>query len=144
MPWTLAALEFEVMSRQESDVHTSPARQFPTMAASDEFRTVAERTDDRLTIRWSGDCDAAAREILDNDPDLTELKRGQLIEVHLSDVTFMDSAGIHTLLALRLRAGQAGAQLVVRDASAPVRRVLELTGLTGILESDGTNVTDYH
>ena len=50
------------------------------------------------------DYDTAARDILDNDPDLIEFHRGQLIEVHLSQVTFMDSAGIHNLLALRLRA----------------------------------------
>jgi len=114
------------------------------MTASDEFRSVTERTPDRLTIRWSGECDTAAHEILDNEPELGEFRRGQLIEVHLGEVTFMDSAGIHTLLALRLRAGQAGAQFVVREASAPVRRVLELTGLTGILEGDGASVTDHN
>jgi anti-sigma B factor antagonist len=113
------------------------------MTESDEFRSLTERTGNRLTIRCFGDFDTAARDILDNDPDLIEFNRGQLIEVHLSEVTFMDSAGIHQLLALRLRAGQAGAQFVVRDASAPVRRVLELTGLTAILESDGTTVNDH-
>ena len=58
-----------------------------------QFRCLTERTGDRLTIRWSGDCDTAARDILDNDPDLIEFNRGQLLEVHLSQVTFMDSAG---------------------------------------------------
>jgi anti-anti-sigma factor len=113
------------------------------MTESSEFRCLTERTGNSLTIRWSGDCDTAARDILDNDPDLIEFNRGQLIEVHLSQVTFMDSAGIHNLLALRLRAGQAGAQFVVCEASASVRRVLELTGLTAILESDGTTVDDH-
>ena len=113
------------------------------MTEANEFRSLTERTGNRLTIRWSGDCDTAACDILDSDPDLIEFNRGQLIEVHLSQVTFMDSAGIHSLLALRLRAGQAGAQFVVRDASASVRRVLDLTGLTAILESDGTRVNDH-
>ena len=84
-------------------MHTSPAGRFPTMIESNEFRSLTERTGNRLTIRWSGDCDTAARDILDSDPDLIEFDRGQLIEVHLSQVTFMDSAGIHNLLALRLR-----------------------------------------
>ena len=124
-------------------MHTSPAVRFPAMTESNEFRSLTERTGNRLTIQWSRDCDTAARDILDNDPDLTEFSRGQLVEVYLREVTFIDSAGLHNLLALRLRAGQAGARFVVRDASARVRRVLELTGLTAILESDGTTVNDH-
>jgi anti-anti-sigma factor len=113
------------------------------MTATNSFQSLTACTDDRLTLRWSGECDVAARAIIDNDLSLTEFSRGLLVEVHLGEVTFMDSAGIHTLVVLRDRADRAGARFVVRDASPPVRRVLELTGLAGILASDGTSITDH-
>ena len=82
-----------------------------------------------------GECDVAARDVIDNDRLLTD-SDGQLIEIDLSEVTFMDSAGIHCLLEFRKRAERYGPRLVVTHPSPPVRRVLEVSGLMSLLEPD--------
>ena len=90
-------------------MHTTPYGRYPTMTESDEFRSVTERTSVGLTVRWFGDCDAVAHDVIENDRSLTEFATGQLVELYLGEVTFMDSAGIHCLLALRDRAERSGA-----------------------------------
>ncbi len=54
-----------------------------------------------------------------------------VVEVDLAGVTFMDSSGINTLVECRQHAD--GAELKVVNPAAPVRRVLTVTGLAGIL-----------
>lgn len=53
---------------------------------------------------------------------------GDLV-LDLSAVTFVDSSGLRSLLALRERAAANSAQLVLRDPATPVVRLLELAGL---------------
>jgi anti-anti-sigma factor len=55
--------------------------------------------------------------------------------VDLSGVTFLDSTGLQGLLRAQEAARQRGDDLILRDPSKAVRRVLELTGL-----SDGFTV----
>lgn len=54
---------------------------------------------------------------------------GGRLAVNMAEVTFMDSSAIGALVAQQAAAGTAGVELVVVDASDPVRRVLEITGL---------------
>jgi anti-anti-sigma factor len=56
-----------------------------------------------------------------------------LFDVDLAGVTFMDCTGLGVLVALRRAAAQAGCQLRVTNPQPIVRRVLEVTGLLGIL-----------
>jgi anti-anti-sigma factor len=55
------------------------------------------------------------------------------IWIDLSGVTFMDSSGLHALLAVRDRLHHDGRRLAVIAPSGPVRRLLELTGVDRIL-----------
>jgi anti-anti-sigma factor len=55
------------------------------------------------------------------------------VELDLSGVTFMDSAGLHVLLATRRRAALVGAQLVVSDRSRVVGRLLDIAGVSGLI-----------
>jgi len=52
----------------------------------------------------------------------------RLIVLDLSGVAFCDAAGARFLVEARLRAGEAGAELIVRNPQQSVSRVLELTG----------------
>jgi anti-sigma B factor antagonist len=58
------------------------------------------------------------------DPTVTTLA------LDLSNVTFIDSTGIGTLIRLRLAADDAHKHLVLRRPSAPVTRLLTITALT--------------
>ena len=54
---------------------------------------------------------------------------GDAILVDLDGITFLDSVGIGALVQLRNDAGDAGRPMVLRNPSARVTRVLELSGL---------------
>jgi len=51
----------------------------------------------------------------------------------LSGVTFFGAAGINALLVARERAARAGSCLLIRGAHGITRRVLQITGLEGLL-----------
>lgn len=59
-----------------------------------------------------------------------------VLEVDLGAVTFIDSTGLGALVQLRRQADAAGAQVRLTNVPARVGRLLELTGLTGLL-TDG-------
>jgi anti-sigma B factor antagonist len=52
------------------------------------------------------------------------------LAVDLTDVTFMDSEGLGLLVAVHKELRGRGGGLVITQASVPVRRVIEITGLT--------------
>ncbi|NCX98160.1 MAG: anti-sigma factor antagonist [Planctomycetia bacterium] len=63
-----------------------------------------------------------------------EVRRGeQRIALDLAGVTFLSSAGIRVLFETQREARAAGGECLVRVASGPVRKVLELTRLDAIL-----------
>jgi anti-anti-sigma factor len=51
------------------------------------------------------------------------------VEVDLSAVSFIDSTGMSALVATRRAALSAGRRFLVREASAPVRRLFSITKL---------------
>jgi anti-sigma B factor antagonist len=55
------------------------------------------------------------------------------LHLDLTGVTFMDSAGLHVLLATRRRARLTGGHLALCGTSRCVDRLLELTGTASIL-----------
>jgi anti-anti-sigma factor len=58
------------------------------------------------------------------------------VALDLGDVTFMDSSGLHVLLATTRRASLVGADLRLVRVSARVRRLLELTGTEAVLQQE--------
>jgi anti-sigma B factor antagonist len=62
---------------------------------------------------------------------LSELVRGGgSLHLNLSGVEFMDTAGIHVLLATRRRAALMGGHVCVVAFSHPVSRICELAGVS--------------
>jgi anti-sigma B factor antagonist len=51
-----------------------------------------------------------------------------VIVLDLGGLTFMDSSGVHVALDAHHRAREKGHTLVLREGSATVRRIFELTG----------------
>ncbi|MCU1352654.1 MAG: anti-sigma factor antagonist [Acidimicrobiales bacterium] len=56
-----------------------------------------------------------------------------IVELDLSDLLFIDCTGVNELLAIHNCLLERGGGLVVRDATVPVARVLELTGAAALL-----------
>lgn len=66
---------------------------------------------------------------------LAEAGRGSVaMIVDLSQLTFMDSSGLHALLTARGRLAEAGCRLVLLRGDHQVQRLFELTGVDAVLE----------
>jgi anti-sigma B factor antagonist len=89
--------------------------------------------------RIGGELDAAnVDQLISVAAQLPNMNVGQ-IQLDLGDVTFIDSSGLGALVTLNNRATSAGGSVVVRSASAPVRRLLEITKLDEVFGLNGTN-----
>ncbi len=65
-------------------------------------------------------------------PDLASRLSDTKVEVvDLSAVTFIDSSGLRTLIEADRSRQDAGGRIVLRAPSAPVQRLLEISGLAG-------------
>jgi anti-anti-sigma factor len=95
-----------------------------------DFELHTHRRDSAVEVVAAGELDMAAAFQLESGVDpLLEDEAVDSVELDLSDVGFVDSAGLGALLALRERAQDRGVALGIARASDPVRRLLELTGL---------------
>ncbi|MFI5494548.1 STAS domain-containing protein [Actinoplanes sp. NPDC051859] len=86
--------------------------------------TTARETDDYVRLRCVGEIDQSSVPCFAAALDAA-LPGRRLVEVDLSQVTFMDSSGINTLVKHRVE----GCELVVVDVPRHIRRILEITGL---------------
>lgn len=97
-------------------------------------------TDGRLTIDaqpagggtllvLEGEVDPHTTEQLDEAVDAALASAGDLV-LELSGVTFIDSAGLRSLIRAQRQVDEAGGSLVLRAPRPSTRRVLEITGLT--------------
>lgn len=89
-----------------------------------------------LVVALNGEFDLASARLVDE-----ELERAQqsykLVILDLTQVTFMDSTGLHVVLGANQRLRQAGGALRVIPGSPQVQRLLALTGAAGHLDTVG-------
>jgi anti-anti-sigma factor len=90
-----------------------------------------EKVPGRTMLVVRGEVDLATAAQL-RDELLGHLETAQVLWLDLQGVTFMDSSGLHVLIASRRRADLLGTALVIARASAAVDRVLEVTGTTAL------------
>jgi anti-sigma B factor antagonist len=96
------------------------------------LRIEARYVDDRATLILGGEFDMTGRvrfRAFVNEA----LATGRSITVDASGLEFVDSAGLQALLQAREAAGEAGVAFRVSDPSPALRRVVELSGLEGLL-----------
>lgn len=82
-----------------------------------------------------GDIDIAGGPVLDEA--LVRSEQVQPVVLDLSDVYFIDSSGLRSLLNASRRARLADSHVVLRAVGAEVRRLLEITGTSGQFTIDG-------
>jgi anti-anti-sigma factor len=98
--------------------------------ADPDFQLRTQRRDTAVEVAAAGELDMAAAFKLESGVDpLLEDEAVDSVQLDLSEVGFVDSAGLGALLSLRERAQDRGVALEIARASDPVRRLLELTGL---------------
>lgn len=81
-----------------------------------------------------GEVDLATAHLLrDRLLDIQRERTPAVLDVNVAGVTFLDCTGISALVAARNAAVRAGGQLRISDPQPIVRRMLEVTGLLGVL-----------
>lgn len=108
-----------------------------------EFRLDEEVLEGIPVLHLSGEVDLAAAPTVR--ARLTALARragpapaagaGRAVVIDLEGVTFIDSTGLSMLVAAHARFDESGGELRVAGVPNRVRRVLELTGLNGLLRT---------
>jgi anti-anti-sigma factor len=83
------------------------------------------------TLIVRGEVDLATAAQL-RDAVLRHLSAASSLRLDLSGVTFMDSSGLHVLIASQRRAALLGNPLVIARASPAVERLLQVTGTTAL------------
>lgn len=102
-------------------------------------RVTSERDEDRLSVVLGGEIDLSNADDVQNE--IIDLTSNQLMHVlvDLSDVEYMDSAGLRMLFTLagRLDISQIGLELLVPEGS-PVKGIIELVGLPSVASMRAT------
>ena len=98
--------------------------------ASGRFEIVLAHLDGYVRVKLRGDLDyAASVENAETLKEVTDLRERVVLD--MSEVVFMDSAGLRFILAVARRHD---GPLRIEHASRQVRRVFELTGLAGYVD----------
>ena len=94
---------------------------------------------DDVHVAVVGDIDGASAPTLQRRlHDIVETTSGTVV-LDMSGVSFIDSIGIRVALELDQHLKARGRSLILRDVSAPARRLLELAGLCQTLRIDGSS-----
>lgn len=96
------------------------------------IRTVRE-ADGSTVMHVAGELDLVSAPRLRNAIATVHGERISELVLDLSGLRYIDSVGIGLLVATRRRADAESTRLVVRNTSAAVRRLLEMTGLVAYL-----------
>jgi anti-anti-sigma factor len=91
--------------------------------------------DGRVVVEVRGELDLATASQLE-DAVLPSVRDGRETIIDLRDLEFMDSTGVRVVVAAHLAAEEHGARLALVRArpGTAVHRVLEISGLEGVLE----------
>ena len=82
-----------------------------------------------ITVRLSGEIDVANATALTDSLEAVS-EPGRRLVLDMANVSFIDSSGVNVLLRAAGWAGDRHGGLTIGDASANVRKILEILGLT--------------
>ena len=101
---------------------------------SSNFLLAVDLAGAQPVVRIVGEVDMANSPAVKNT--LAELVEGGhlAVVVDLTEVTFMDSSGLHVLVETQRRLSEFGGKVVLRRPRPAVGRLLEVTGITAIFE----------
>lgn len=104
------------------------------LGTDDGFAIDKQQTENGLLLVPRGELDLAAVEKME-----AALRGAQeassLVVLDLRQVPFMDSSGLHAVIAADLRIREEGGRLVIVQGGPQIRRLLELTGAQDQLET---------
>ncbi len=105
----------------------------PTAAAAD-FDVASETGDGVATVFVRGEVDVYTAPVLRERLYAVVSSGVPNVVLDLSAMTFIDSTGLGVVVGTLKRLREAGGDLVLRSPSRSTRKVLEITGLTRIID----------
>jgi anti-sigma B factor antagonist len=102
------------------------------------FQVSSVRDGDELVVALAGEFDLHGRDELQAAL-VSAVEVAPQVLVDLADVRFLDSSGLHALVAAHQLAKERGRSLYVANATGTVATILEITGIIKLLRppSDG-------
>lgn len=100
------------------------------------FVVNSKRAGDEIVVTVAGEIDIATAPELWERLEEEILTGPQRIVLDLADAGFIDSTGLTVLIRAHKRLGAAGANLVLRSPTAPVARVLAVSGLDQVIDME--------
>jgi stage II sporulation protein AA (anti-sigma F factor antagonist) len=85
-----------------------------------------------VRLRLNGEVDASSAHLVEDALTPALDPRCERLVVDLAGVTFMDSSGLRVLVVARNALAGRGAGMVIAGANDQLRRLFEITGLTGV------------
>src|SRR5690242_16872003 len=89
-----------------------------------------------LRVVLAGECDMAVRDELCAVL-LSAVRRSRVVVVDLARVGFLDSSGVHGLIAAHKEARDRGGRLLLENPTGDVATVLDVTGVAELLARPG-------
>jgi len=110
----------------------------------DQIAIVSRPIGDGIVLAVSGEIDLATSPAVEREL-LQAAESHDLVAIDLSATSFLDSSGLHTIIAADLRLRERGGRLLIVDGPPQVSRVFELTGLSNHLDlvRDGTELARF-
>ncbi len=96
----------------------------------------SERNGAVHTLRLSGELDLATTHRVEAELKRVEASGAQTIVIDLSDLSFINSTGVHLLVDAEARSRAQSNDLALLRGSAAVQRVLEICGVEAALPFD--------
>ncbi|MEG0381015.1 MAG: anti-sigma factor antagonist [Kurthia sp.] len=92
----------------------------------------------------SGEVDAFTAPSLREQLLAVEIKKDMLIELNLSDVSYMDSTGLGVIVAFYKNITANEAKLVLTGLSQRLQRLFDITGLSGVIHIEKEGAVGDH
>ena len=94
-----------------------------------DFLVDTHATGRAITLTVSGELDLLSSPVLERALDRVHESNAELVIVDLRGLEFMDSTGLHKLVAAQQRAVQSGRRFALVRGGEQVQRLLDLTGV---------------
>jgi len=111
-----------------------PDSHWSRAVAEDQLAIHLDRYGSRHTLFVTGELDVATAPALESAIDgALDGQDGELF-LDFSDLTFIDSTGIRAVMQVHNKVASFGSRMVILSPTAPVRRVLEITGFDRVMD----------
>jgi anti-sigma B factor antagonist len=104
----------------------------PAADPTPRFNVTAGHDEHGQVVQLVGDLDVDAAPLLRRWLDAFEAT-GRVVELDMSGLTFLDSTGLGCLYKLHHKVTDAGGIVVAPRPPAPIRRILEISGLNRVI-----------